>query len=128
MVTILAITMYGGGLCYRTILPLSMGKIVLPDNSTVRLLPCPSYFVFIDEQATPNYGIIFTLQVLGGFISYTTLCGTVGLCCMLCLHLSSMLRILINKMIELTEQADTSETAFQVKIADIVEQQSSIKR
>ncbi|XP_017759719.1 PREDICTED: odorant receptor 4-like [Eufriesea mexicana] len=127
VVIILAITMYGGGLCYRTILPLSVGKIVLPNNATVRLLPCPSYFIFLDEQSTPNYGIIFILQVLGGFINYTTLCGTIGLCSILCLHLSSMLRILINKMIELTKQADMSEMAVQEKIADIVEQQSDIR-
>ena len=124
----IAVTMFSGGLSNRTIIPLVKGRIVLPNNTTIRLLSCPSYFVFFDEQVTPNYEIIYVLQIFGGFFTYTTLCATMGVCTMLCLHMCSLLRILTNKMIELSDQLDVSENAVQEKIADIVEYRTGIKR
>ncbi|KAK9299111.1 hypothetical protein QLX08_007734 [Tetragonisca angustula] len=122
------ILLYTGGTSLRAIIPLLRGKIVLPNNTTMRLLPCPGYFVFIDEQLTPNYEMIFAMQVLCGFVNYTTLCGTLALCSMLCLHMCSMMRILANKMIQLSNQPDTDENAVQEKITDIVEYHTKIKR
>ncbi|CAL7936669.1 unnamed protein product [Xylocopa violacea] len=127
MVLIVAIVMYTSGICYRT-LPLSKGRIVLPDNTTTRLLPCPSYFVFFNEQLTPYYEIIYVLQYLNGFLVYTILCGSVGAFALLSLHICSLLTILMNKMMELTDQSDVSEDAIQRKILDIVEYQAKIKR
>ncbi|XP_017759720.1 PREDICTED: uncharacterized protein LOC108550494 [Eufriesea mexicana] len=86
LMMMIAFMMYCGGLGYRTIIPLSKGRILLPNNSTIRLLPCPSYFMFFNEQATPNYEIIFVMQILGGFFNYSTLCASAGTCTMLCLH------------------------------------------
>ncbi|PBC34552.1 Odorant receptor 33a [Apis cerana cerana] len=125
LTTVIVVTMYGGGFFYRTILPLSKGKILLPNNMTVRLLPCPSYFGSLNEQATPNYEIIFTLQVLGGFIIYTVLCGTKSACLMLCLHMCGLLKILTNKIVDLTNDSD--EQIVQEKIVHIVEYQTRIK-
>nr|WQM56470.1 odorant receptor 12 [Apis cerana cerana] len=122
---VVVVTMYGGGFFYRAILPLSKGKILLPNNMTVRLLPCPSYFGSLNEQATPNYEIIFTLQVLGGFIIYTVLCGTKSACLMLCLHMCGLLKILTNKIVDLTNDSD--EQIVQEKIVHIVEYQTRIK-
>ncbi|XP_043517203.1 odorant receptor 4-like [Frieseomelitta varia] len=124
----LVVTMFSGGLSNRTIIPLVKGRIVLPNNTTIRLLSCPSYFVFFDEQVTPNYEIIYILQIFGGFFTYTTLCATMGACTMFCLHICSLLRILTNKMVELSDQLDLSENAVQEKIADIVEHRTMIKR
>ena len=124
----IGILIYTGGVSLRTIIPLLKGKIVLPNNMTIRRLPCPGYFVFFNEQRTPNYEIIFVLQVVCGLVNYTTLCGTVGLCAMLCLHMCSMLRILANRMIELSNQSNTDEKAVQEKVIDIVERQIKIKR
>ena len=125
LTTVIVVTMYGGGFFYRTILPLSKGKILLPNNMTVRLLPCPSYFGSLNEQATPNYEIIFTLQVLGGFIIYTVLCGTKSACLMLCLHMCGLLKILTNKVMDLTNDSD--EQVVQEKIVHIVEYQTRIR-
>ncbi|KOX73693.1 Odorant receptor 43a [Melipona quadrifasciata] len=122
------ILLYTGGTSLRAIIPLLRGKIVLPNNTTMRLLPCPGYFVFFNEQLTPNYEIIFVMQVLCGFVNYTTLCGTLALCSMFCLHMCSMMRILANKMIQLSNQPDTDENAVQEKITDIVEYHTKIKR
>lgn len=128
VMTVIMLTIYTGGISYRTILPLSVGRIVLPDNTTIRLLPCPSYFIFFDEQSTPNYELIFVLQVLSGFFTYTVVSGTVGICTIFCLHTCSQLSILANKMTELTNQLDISEDAVQKKIVDIVEYRTKIKR
>ena len=124
----IAVTIFSGGLSYRAIVPLVKKRIVLPNNTTIRVLSCPSYFVFFDEQLTPNYEIIFVLQVFGGILNYTTLCATMGVCAMLCLHMCSLLRILTNKMKELSDQPDISENAVQEKIVDIVEYRARIKR
>ncbi|CAL7936671.1 unnamed protein product [Xylocopa violacea] len=120
--------LYTSGVSYRTILPLSIGRIVLPNNTTIRVLPCPSYFVFFDEQVSPYYEIIFVLQILQGMFMYTILCGTVGTIAVLSLHICSLLTILMNKMIELTNTSDTSKDVIKQKIFDVVEYQTHIKR
>ncbi|XP_033301954.1 odorant receptor 4-like [Bombus bifarius] len=123
-----AITMYGGGLCYRTILPLLKGSIVTPDNITIRPLPCPSYFVILDEQKSPNYEILFLVQILAGFVIYAVISGSCGLSALFVLHACSMLRILVDKMKALVDLRDMSDTMVQRRIMDIVEYQTKIKR
>ena len=124
----IGVTMFSGGLSYRIFTPFLRGKIVLPDNTTVRTLSCPGYFVFFDEQVTPNYEIIYVLQIFGGFFTYSAQCATMGVYAMLCLHMCSLMRTLTNKMKELSDQSDISESAVQEKIADIVEHRTKIKR
>ncbi|KOX67234.1 Odorant receptor 43a, partial [Melipona quadrifasciata] len=124
----IAITMYSGGLSYRIFTPFLSGKVVLPNNVTIRMLSCPGYFVFIDGQVTPNYEIIYVLQIFGGFFTYSAQCATMGVYAMLCLHMCSLMRTLTNKMKELSDQSDMSESAVQEKIADIVEHRTKIKR
>ncbi|XP_006615207.1 odorant receptor 4-like [Apis dorsata] len=121
---VVVVTMYGGGFFYRAILPFSKGKIVLSNNVTIRLLPCPGYFFSLDEQVSPNYEIIFILQVLGGFVIYTAVCGTKSICLMLCLHMCGLLKILTNKVMDLTNDKD--EKVVQEKIAHIVDYQTRI--
>lgn len=128
LMSVVAIIMYSAGLGYRTFIPLSKGRILLPDNTTIRLLPCPGYYIFFNEQITPNYEIVFTLQVIGGLLSYTIMCGTTSMCAMLCLHATSLLRILVKKINELTKQPDINESAVHMKITDIVRYQTKIKQ
>ncbi|KAF3424620.1 hypothetical protein E2986_11705 [Frieseomelitta varia] len=122
------IFLYTGGTSLRTITPFLREKVVLPDNTTIRPLPCPGYFVLFNEQLTPNYEIIFFIQVFSGFLSYTEVSGILGLCATLCLHMCSMLKILGNKMRELSSLSETDEETVQKKITDIVEYQTKIKR
>ncbi|XP_017878885.1 odorant receptor Or2-like [Ceratina calcarata] len=127
IVLIAASTIYSSGLGYRIFLPLSRGTIVTPDNITIRPLPCPSYFIFIDEQQTPRYEILFVLQIMAGFVTYTVIAGSCGICALMVLHACSMQRILMNKMRDLVEGAEISETAVvHQKIADIVDYQTKI--
>ncbi|NP_001229890.1 odorant receptor 10 [Apis mellifera] len=124
LTSIIAITIYSGGFFYRMILPFSKNKIV-SNNMTIRLLPCPGYFGSLDEQVSPNYEIIFILQVFGGFVIYTAVCSTKSICLMLCMHMCGLLRILTNKVMELTN--DNDERVVQEKIVHIVEYQMKIK-
>ncbi|XP_076760951.1 odorant receptor 4-like [Xylocopa sonorina] len=124
---LVAISMSGSGLFYRVILPLTKGTIVLPNNVTIRLLPCQVYFVFFDVQLSPYFEMVFTLQVCTGIVNYATQTGTVGVFAILCLHICSLLRILIGKLIELTRETDFSEKVLHEKIVDIVEYQTKIK-
>lgn len=124
----LAILMYSTSFCNRIIVPLWKGRIILPDNTTIRLLSYQSHFTFFDVHRTPNHEIIFTLQILGAFVIYTILCGSLGLISLLCVHMSSLLRILANMMIELSDQPDTSENAVYKMIKDIVEYRTKVKK
>lgn len=125
-VMLISFFMYGGGVCYRTFLPLSKGRIVLPNNMTMRLLPCAGYFG-VNEQLTPNYEIIFALQIVAGLVLYTLVCGSIAIPTFFCLHVASLLKILMNKMIELSETADVTEERVRKRIAEIVDYQTRIK-
>ena len=128
VVSIVAITMYCGGLCYRTILPLSRGRITLPNNTTIRLLPSSTYLPFINEQITPYYEIIFVLQVLSGLFIYTVFSGAIGIMMMICLHTCGLIRILTDKLMDLIDKSNTSEEIIQEKIVNIVEYHRKIKK
>ncbi|XP_016910306.2 uncharacterized protein LOC107996651 isoform X1 [Apis cerana] len=125
---IIVVIMYTSGLGYRMVLPLLKGKIILPNNVTIRLLPCPTYFTFFNELVSPYYEMIFMLQLLAGFFIYTVLSGTIGISLMLSLHMCSLLKILRRKMINLADGSIISENIMQEKIVDIVEYQTKIKR
>ncbi|XP_003691315.1 odorant receptor 4-like [Apis florea] len=128
MMLIMAVIMYSSGLGYRMVLPLLKGKIILPNNVTIRLLPCPTYFTFFNELVSPYYEMIFILQLLARFFIYTILNGTVGISLMLSLHMCSLLKILTRKMIDLADGSIISEKIMQQKVVDIIEYQIKIKR
>ncbi|XP_068972016.1 odorant receptor 13a-like [Bombus flavifrons] len=128
VVFIAAFTLYSGGFCYRTILPLTRSSIVLPNNITIRILPSPTYLPFINEQITPYYEIIFALQVLSGFCIYTVFSGAIGIMMMICLHTCGLIRILMDKLVDLTDKSNTSEEIIQEKITNIVEYHRKIKK
>ncbi|XP_060817359.1 odorant receptor Or2-like [Bombus pascuorum] len=128
VVFIVALTMYSGGLCYRIILPLTRSSVVLPNNITIRILPSQTFIPFIDEQITPNYEIIFVLQVTSGICIYTIFSGATGVIMMICLHACSLIRILTNKLVDLTDKSNTSEEIIQEKVVNIVEYHGKIKK
>ncbi|KAL6426572.1 hypothetical protein ACFW04_009170 [Cataglyphis niger] len=121
-----AVFMYVGGLSYRTIMPLSKGRMLTPMNTTVRALACPSYFVKFDEQASPAYEIVFTLQFFAGFLTYSMTCGVAGLTAFFIMHVSGQLSVLIDKLQHLNIM-EPEDRAVAILLADIVEHQIRIK-
>ncbi|XP_025158973.1 odorant receptor Or2 isoform X1 [Harpegnathos saltator] len=119
--------MFIGGLSYRTIVPLSKGRMLTPMNSTVRALACPSYFVKFDEQASPTYEIVFTLQFFAGLITYSVTSGAAGLAAFLIMHVCGQLAILIGKFQRLNNMPQPEDRAVATLLADIVEHQIKIR-
>ncbi|KAG7198562.1 hypothetical protein KM043_005926 [Ampulex compressa] len=122
-----AVFMYGGGIPYRTVVPLSRGTIVTAENVTIRPLACPSYFLKFDEQQSPAYEIVFAIQFFAGFVSFSVSCGVCGLAALFVMHVCGQLKILILKMRELSEGGDYREDRVGWKLADIVRHQIRIK-
>ena len=127
IISILVIGVWGGGVAFRIMLPLLKGRIVLPDNTTVRLLPCPTYLPFVNEQVTPYYEIIFTLQALGGICNYIVVTSSTAIIMMISLHVCGLIRILRKKMIDLTDKSNINEVTIQRNIITVVEYHTKIK-
>ncbi|GAB1864854.1 Odorant receptor [Camponotus japonicus] len=119
--------MYIGGLSYRTIVPLSKGRMLTPMNTTVRALSCPSYFGKFDEQASPAYEIIFTLQFFAGLLTYSMTCGAAGLAAFFIMHVCGQLSVLIGKLQQLNDMTEPEDRTVATLLANIVEHQIKVK-
>ena len=118
---------YGSGFSFRTIMPLSRGVIVTPQNVTIRPMGFDGYYVFVDSQKTPAYEIIFSLQFLSGFVHSAT-SGAYSLAILLVLHACGQLKILMTRMEDLTQAKYFSDKYANVKLATVVKQHIRIKR
>lgn len=119
---------YGSGFSYRTIVPLSRGVVVTPQNVTIRPMGFDGYYVLVDPQKTPAYEIIFTIQFLSGFVQYSVTSGACSLAALLVLHACGQLKILITKMEDLTRITNYPERNIGRKLAAVVKQHVRIKR
>ncbi|XP_018046424.1 PREDICTED: odorant receptor 4-like [Atta colombica] len=122
-----AVFMYVGGLSYRTLVPLSKGRMLTSMNITVRALACPSYFVKFDEQTSPAYEIVFILQFFAGLITYSVTVGAAGLAAFFVMHICGQLSILIGKFKHLNDIPEPEDRPVAILLADIVEHQIKVK-
>ncbi|XP_011684385.1 PREDICTED: odorant receptor 4-like [Wasmannia auropunctata] len=122
-----AVFMYVGGLTYRTLVPVLKGRMLTPMNTTVRALACPSYFVKFDEQASPAYEIVYTLQFFSGLVTYSVTVGAAGLAAFFIMHVCGQLGILIGKLQHLNDMPEPEDRAVAIVLADIVEHQIKVK-
>lgn len=119
---------YGSGFSYRTIMPLSRGVIITPQNVTIRPMGFDGYYVFFDPQKTPAYEIVFIIQFLSGFVQYSVTSGTCSLAALLVLHACGQLKILIARMKDLTQIKQFCDKNANQKLAAVVRQHIRIKR
>lgn len=106
LLLVCGIFMYSTGVSFRTIIPLSKGKIITAENITIRHLPCPTHFVLFDVQLSPAYEIVFLMQFFSGFVKCTVttaVCGLAGLCVM---HTCAQLDILMMLMNDLVNERE----------------------
>ncbi|XP_025265288.1 odorant receptor 49a-like [Camponotus floridanus] len=122
-----AVFVYIGGLSFRTIVPLSKGRMLTPMNTTVRALSCPSYFVKFDEQASPAYEIVFTLQFFAGLLTYSVTCGAAGLAAFFIMHVCGQLSVLIAKLQHFTDMTEPEDRTVATFLANIVEHHIKVK-
>ncbi|XP_032689611.1 odorant receptor 13a-like [Odontomachus brunneus] len=119
--------MYGSGLSFRSILPLSKGKIVTAQNITIKPLPCPAYFVFFDIQVSPAYEMIFLIQFLSGIVTYSITVGMCGLAAVFVMHACGQLKILVELMRNLVEERWKGKDDVDRRLAEMVEHQIRIR-
>ncbi|XP_018364317.1 PREDICTED: odorant receptor 13a-like [Trachymyrmex cornetzi] len=123
LVSLCAIFMYSSGLSFRLILPFARGKVVTPQNVTLRPLPCPSYFLFFDAQVSPIYELIFAIQILSGIVTFSIASGLCGLAALFVMHACGQLKVLINLMTNLVEEKLHEKRELNRKLARMVEHQ-----
>lgn len=128
MFTICCTFLYCAGLSYQMIVPLSRGKVVTHDNVTVRSFAYAGYFILFDEQRSPAYEIVFTIQLFGGFVMYTVTIVTYGLAALLVMHVCAQMKILIMLIEELVDERTCEEKNTDEKLAAIVERQIRIRK
>ncbi|XP_014604745.1 PREDICTED: uncharacterized protein LOC106787142 [Polistes canadensis] len=119
--------MYGSGILFRGIIPLTRGKIIINENLTIRPLPCPCYFIFFDPQISPVYEIVYFLQCLSGIVTYSITTAVCGLAALFVLHICGQLEILTMLMKRMVAKTDLPGVNIDAKIATTVEHQIRIR-
>ncbi|KAL0117098.1 hypothetical protein PUN28_010141 [Cardiocondyla obscurior] len=121
LVIICAIFMYSSGVSFRTIIPLSYGKIVTEQNTTIRLLSCPGHFILFDVQLSPAYEIVFVMQLFSGFIKCSITTAIYGFTSLFVMHICAqmeMLIILMNNLVNKKELKNVNEKLAAVEWED----------
>ncbi|CAD6201201.1 GSCOCT00013798001.3-RA-CDS [Cotesia congregata] len=114
--------MYGGGFFYHTIMPLTAGSFVTPDNITIRPLTYQVYDPLFAAQKTPSYEIVFTIQWFSGFVLYSITIGTCSLAAVFVLHACGQLKIVMSRLENLIDGTNEKMTdILESRIAQIVQ-------
>ncbi|XP_076675606.1 uncharacterized protein LOC143372873 [Andrena cerasifolii] len=93
----LAIFRYTAGMLYNTVMPL-MTKARLSGNTTVRVLTYPGYDAFFDTQASPNYEIILSVQIISGLLKYNIATSANSLTTIFITHVSGQIEIQVARL------------------------------
>lgn len=120
--------MYGSGIFFRGIVPLTRGKITINENLTIRPLPCPCYFIFFDPQLSPAYEVVYFLQCLSGMVTYSITTAVCGLAAFLIMHICGQLEILVTLMERMVEKTNFPSEKVDAQIALAVEHQIRVRR
>ncbi|XP_011257878.1 odorant receptor 4 [Camponotus floridanus] len=121
LIIMCAVFVYINGVAMRIIMPLSSGKIITPQNVTIRPLPSVAYFVIFDVQRSPAYEIVFFLQSFTGVIKYTVTVATFGFITLCVMHFCAQLDILVTLMNNFVNEHQ--EEHLRKRLAVIVEHQ-----
>ncbi|KAL2731036.1 odorant receptor 13a-like [Vespula squamosa] len=127
LLLICGILMYSSGGFNRVFLPLSRGNIVTPQNITIRPLPCSGYYIFFDDQISPNYEIIFCLQCVSGLVTYSITTAICGLAALFVMHACGQLEILVGLIEGIVEKTDNEENQTNKLISITVEHQIRVR-
>lgn len=126
LVMMCAVFVYMSGVAFRMFVPLSVGKIVTPQNITIRPLPLQAYLVVLDVQRSPVYEIVYFVQFLGGFIKYTITIATFGFMALCVMHFCAQSDILVTLMNDFVNESRSGN--LNKKLAVVVEHQIKIRK
>ncbi|XP_011148326.1 odorant receptor 22c-like isoform X1 [Harpegnathos saltator] len=127
LVIISAVFLYSSGITLRTILPLSKGKIVTPENITIRPLPYPTHSLLFDAQSSPIYEVVFVMHCLSGLVTMSISVSICGLIIIFVTHTCGQLKVLIDLIKDLVEKKQRDEYKVNKKLAIIVDHQTRIR-
>lgn len=112
-----SIFMYSAGFYFRTVVPLSKGKSVTDQNTTIRHLASPGYFVLFNGQTSPTYEIMFCIQFLAGFVKYTITMAICSLTALFAMHMCAHLQILITLVGGLVDECEVKDWNDRLAVA-----------
>lgn len=112
--------MYGGGLMYNMILPLSQGGHLNEFNETIRPLVYPGYDIFVDSQKTPLYEIIFYTNCIVAWVTYTITTAACNLAAVFVAHTCGVIGIMMSRLDTLFEDVDERSQVVQDRLGYVV--------
>nr|QNL14949.1 olfactory receptor 5 [Aulacocentrum confusum] len=112
--------MYGGGFFYHTIMPISAGSFVTPDNMTMRILTYSVYDPLFSAQSSPSYEIVFIIQWFSGFVMYSITIGSCTLAAVFVLHACGQLKIIMARLDAFVDSQKV-QNVLENKMAEIIE-------
>ncbi|KAL0117084.1 hypothetical protein PUN28_010137 [Cardiocondyla obscurior] len=121
LIMICVVFVYMTGVFVRMLLPFYTGKIVTPDNVTIRPLPVVAYLVIVDVQRSPFYEIVFFVQFFGGFFKYTLTVAVFSFMTVCAMHFCAQSNVLVTLMNDLVNESRPEYV--NKKLAIIVEHQ-----
>ncbi|XP_014487479.1 PREDICTED: uncharacterized protein LOC106751161 [Dinoponera quadriceps] len=116
---------YTSSMAYRTLIPLSHGKIITAENITIRPLPCAAHFVVFDPQPSPVYEIVFFVQCFTSLVKSTIAVAACGIASLFAMHIVAQLEILMTIMNNLTSGCKNGDANGELSV--IVEHQIRTK-
>lgn len=128
LATICTVFLYICGFSLRALIPLSTGKIVTPQNVTIRPLPYPTYLFSFDVQSSPIYEVVFAIHCLAGVVTLSISAGVYGLIIVFVMHACGQLKVLIDLMNGLVIGQKWDEIEVNKTFAVIVDHQTRIRR
>lgn len=126
LVVLCAVILYSLNIIVRIVIPLSVGKIVTPQNITIRPMPHVAYLVILDVQQSPVYEITYIMQLLGGFFKYTIVVTTFSFVTLCAMHFCSQSNILITLINDFVNESRPEN--LNKKLSIVVEHQIRIKK
>ncbi|NP_001177432.1 odorant receptor 6 [Nasonia vitripennis] len=97
--------MYGGGMPYVTIVPLTKG-VTMVGNVSYRHLAYPSYYIFFNPHVRPIYDVIFATHCICGFTRYTITCAVYSIVIICVMHICSRIAITSSMLQRLADDSD----------------------
>ncbi|KAK1131449.1 hypothetical protein K0M31_017733 [Melipona bicolor] len=123
LIVICGAFMYGGVVFYYIALPLTRPKIVEEGgNLTYTRLVYPFPRILADARRSPVNEIVYTVQLLSGFIAHNITVAACGLAALLAMHACGQLQVLMSWLEKLVDGCEDGVESLDQRLANIVEQ------
>ncbi|KAG6804457.1 odorant receptor 19 [Apis mellifera caucasica] len=123
LIVICGAFMYGGVVFYYIALPFTRAKVVEEGgNLTYRRLVYPFPKALLDARRTPANELLYTIQLLSGFVAHNITVAACGLAALLAMHACGQLQILMSWLEKLVDGRENDDENLDQRLVNIVEQ------